>query len=144
MNEELIVRPQARPNQQKVVVHRLTVLMNAYHQVHGGDAKDVRPIPFELELSSEEEMYQRTTRIGLTAQPLDLGWTDGLKIALLCVENKEPVKEKDRVIELLLNGDAALLVPAGGAVFFTPVEVADWSIRGQVDAIQFTLSSVPW
>lgn len=135
-----------RPNQGKQVVHRLTVVMSAYHQIHGGDAIDVRPAPFDRELNSDEEIYQRTTKIGTEIKPLDLGWvkeTPGYKVAMICIENLELKVNAQKSIDLIAKGAVMMVVPAGEAIFFTPADPLAWSMRSRAENTQFRISVIP-
>lgn len=135
---------------------KLTVVDTVYYQCVGGEPVSVES-KFSRELDSDEQIYQRHSKVGEDFIPLDCGWLER-NVGMLLITNEEgknlqahPTEEEAetlsrRVLEVRYKGNGLAggwLIPPGESFRGYPSNTENLVIRCQVGTAQFTINLIP-
>lgn len=111
---------------------RLTVVEQVYHTAvrdgHPDQPTQHASVPFTRELESDEQVWQRTLKVGEAWQPIDQGWLDEAGVGLLLLQNEEgrftqtkpSPEEKEEAAKKVVEVGASFITGASGMVFAVP------------------------
>lgn len=135
---------------------RLTVVETVYHQAPGESPREVLS-RFNRWLESDENMYQRTAKVGEEWTPIDLGWLAGDAGTILLVAEGGPrrntipteeEKREDRSKRIAVSfrsdtpRDDITLLP-GESARFSPSYAKEILLRCLCGKTRYTVSVIP-
>lgn len=142
---------------------RITVLETLYHQGVLGEKPTTVECQFERKLESDEQPYQRRSKVGEDPQPLDVGWIE--EVGEIHIQNEEgrflqrqPTdEEKVEIAKKILwlglkakpnitpiNKFKSLLKIAPGEAIRLPVlDFKEWLICSHSGTTRFTITVFP-
>lgn len=104
---------------------RITVLDRCYHQTADGQAVE-SSTSFVRLLDTDEQPYQRKTKVGREWTPLPVGWVGDCSLMVLKNEEKE---DGASILLKTGTGNAFAFLAPGESLRFCPVDLTDLFLR---------------
>ena len=134
---------------------RITIIETIYHQ-----QQDEQPTmiehKFSKELDTQEQLYQRRTKVGEEWQPIDCGWVGAENTGIIILQNEEgdfpkviPTEEEreevnKKILEVSYNGsEYSMLVFPQESIRLHPSSPKDLKIRCRSGNARLTIYAIP-
>lgn len=121
---------------ERPAINRLTVVEQVYHEVSGSDPV-CRESRFQRILSSEEQPWQRTKKIGPVYEKVDFGWIEEASSVAIRCDGPYPI-----AVAFSISNGAWEVVP-GESLRGTPDQLEKLVIKSLGGPTKYTVFAVP-